>query len=405
MVKKGKPNIPRMMILVGIPGSGKSYFSENLAETHEDIVVISQDTLGSRGACEEELRRIIKDKTKKIILDRCNHKKSDRKDWIDCAKINKKDAVIIYFDYPLDTCVDRVKERVGHPTIKFGRGGSIVKSFHEQLETPSDSEGYKKILHIRSFDECNVILETLGCDPDKLKSNTESQQIIKFPRTHHIFDAGGTGVTRDDLVLSDAEIKDYLNCNLTFEEKIDGANMGISIDKNYNLLFQNRSHRVSSGTSTQFKTLDIWTGTHSPDLFKILEPNRHILYGEWCYAKHSIHYTSLPNYFLAFDIFDKFENKFYSRFKFHRIMAKTNIPTVPVIVENANYSTKKELKDSLLKYLDTKSVFNDNFVEGVYIRKDDENFLVKRCKLVRPDFIQGINTHWSKMEVIKNVIK
>ena len=32
---------------------------------------------------------------------------------------------------------------------------------------------------------------------------------------------------------------------------------------------------------------------------------RNILYGEWVYAKHSIHYTALPGYFIAFDIWDK----------------------------------------------------------------------------------------------------
>lgn len=40
-------------------------------------------------------------------------------------------------------------------------------------------------------------------------------------------------------------------------------------------------------------------------LCQILEPNRHILFGEWLFAKHSKHYTSLPAYFIAFDIYDK----------------------------------------------------------------------------------------------------
>jgi atypical dual specificity phosphatase len=404
MKKNNTQKIPKMILLVGIPGSGKSYFSENLLNIHEDIVLISQDTLGSRGKCEEELRKVIKDKTKKVIIDRCNHKKKDRQEWVDCAKLNKKDVVIIYFDYPLDTCVERVKNRVGHPTIKFGRGESIVKSFYDQLEAPSDADGYKKILHIHSFDECNSILTMLGCDPDKLKSNSEAQKIIKFPRTHHIFNLGGSGVTRDDLVLSDNEIKEYLNCDLTFEEKVDGANLGISIDKDYNIVFQNRSHYVSSQTSTQFKTLDIWKEDNSGDLYKILKPNRHILYGEWCYAKHSIHYTSLPNYFLAFDIFDKFENKFFSRAKFHETMAKTAISIVPDIANHVSFADKDELKKNLLEYLETKSQFNDGFVEGVYIRKDNGNYLERRCKLVRPDFIQGIKEHWSKMDVVKNVV-
>ena len=30
-----------------------------------------------------------------------------------------------------------------------------------------------------------------------------------------------------------------------------------------------------------------------------------MLFGEWLFAKHSKHYTSLPAYFIAFDIYDK----------------------------------------------------------------------------------------------------
>ena len=40
-------------------------------------------------------------------------------------------------------------------------------------------------------------------------------------------------------------------------------------------------------------------------LCQILEPERHVLFGEWLFAKHSKHYTSLPAYFIAFDIYDK----------------------------------------------------------------------------------------------------
>jgi len=406
MGKKTKNRLPKLMILVGLPGSGKSYFSENLASINNNLVIISQDTLGSKSKCEEELIKAVKSKNKNIIIDKCNPKISDRKYWVDYSMINKKEIVIVFFDYSMEDCIERVKNRVGHPTIKFGRGENIVKTFHKQLEIPTEEEGFKKILKIRSFDECNDVLIKLGCDPSKL--NEIEHNIIKFPRTHHIFDAGGTGVTRDDLLLSDDEIEEYLNCELTLEEKVDGANLGISIDRDYNIIFQNRSHYVTYTTSTQFKGLKIWQDTYGGDLFSILKPNRHILYGEWCYAKHSIHYTRLPGYFLAFDIFDKFENRFLSRKKFNEVMSKTSIPIVP-IVDKTEFKTKTELKDRLMKYLDTKSMFMDGFVEGIYIRKDCtgemEDWLDKRCKLVRPDFTQGIETHWSKMELTKNTIR
>ena len=397
-------SLPKLIILVGLPGSGKSYFSENVATLDKNIVVISQDTIGSKTKCEEEFMKAIKSKNKKIIVDKCNPTIINRQSWTDYAMINKKDAVIIYFDYPLEMCITRVKDRVGHPTIKFGRGESIVKTFHKQLQAPTEKEGFKKIITIRSFDECNTFLKKLGCDPNNLQSTEDGHTIIKFPRTHHIFDAGGSGVTRDDLLLSSEQIDEYIGHNVTLEEKVDGANFGISIDKDYNIVYQNRSHYVTYETATQFKGLRKWQELVSGDLFSILEPNRHILYGEWCYAKHSIEYTHLPGYFLAFDIFDKFENKFYSRSKFQQVIGETGIPMVPII-DTVMFENKVELKDRLMKYLDTKSKFRDGFVEGVYIRIDDGEWLKDRCKLVRPDFIQGIVTHWSKMELIKNTVR
>ena len=35
-----------------------------------------------------------------------------------------------------------------------------------------------------------------------------------------------------------------------------------------------------------------------------------ILYGEWLYAKHSVHYRNLPHYFFEFDIYDKDAGQF-----------------------------------------------------------------------------------------------
>jgi len=396
----GKKNsLPKIIILTGLPGAGKSYFSKHLSNS-QPIVIISQDELGSKSNCEDALIKALK-ANKKVIIDRCNPTVKDRQYWVDYSMVNKKKIVVVFMDYPVEKCIDRVKNRVGHPTIKFGRGETAVRSFGKKLEVPTDTEGFKKIITVRSFDECNSLLIKLGCNPNDLEEN---HTIIKFPRTHHIFNPGGSGVTRDDLVLGDAEMKEYLNCDLTLEEKVDGANLGISIDKDYNVIFQNRSHYVTYATSSQFKGLKQWQDNHYGDLFSILVPNRHILYGEWCYAKHSIHYTDLPNYFLAFDIFDKFENKFLSRKKFHLTMDKTDIPTVPII-DKVKFESKTELKDSLMGYLDSKSMFRDGHVEGVYIRKDDGEYLDRRCKLVRPDFVQGIDKHWSKMELVKNVIK
>ena len=64
------------------------------------------------------------------------------------------------------------------------------------------------------------------------------------------------------------------------------------------------------------------------------------MFGEWLYAKHSIHYTQLPSYFISFDLFDRKENKFYSRRERNRILDETTLPYVPLIQEQPLNSQK-----------------------------------------------------------------
>ena len=87
--------------------------------------------------------------------------------------------------------------------------------------------------------------------------------------------------------MSEGEQKQYLNTPIYVEEKVDGANLGISIHNNQ-IHLKNRSHYITSKYHEQFKSIDKWLYQHSQDLWTNLEPDRHILYGEWMYACHSI---------------------------------------------------------------------------------------------------------------------
>ena len=76
------------------------------------------------------------------------------------------------------------------------------------------------------------------------------ENFFKFPRTRHLVNTGGSSVTRDDLVMDAGELSHFVGPTgkvLTIEEKLDGANLGISLDKDYQVMCQNRSHYVSAG--------------------------------------------------------------------------------------------------------------------------------------------------------------
>ncbi len=66
-----------------------------------------------------------------------------------------------------------------------------------------------------------------------------SEDFFKFPTTPHLATLPNVEV-RGDKVLSPSERDEFLQHALTIEEKVDGANLGISFDKEGNVQFQNR---------------------------------------------------------------------------------------------------------------------------------------------------------------------
>lgn len=229
-----------------------------------------------------------------------------------------------------------------------------------------------------------------------MKQNTlYKMSFFKFPRTPHIFTAQGVNV-RDDKVLTKEEAVHFLSAPVVVEEKIDGANIGISFYDLSELKIQNRGNFIEPGFSDQFEQLWTWAYNRMELLERHLE-GRYILFGEWCYAKHSIHYTQLPDYFVGFDLFDKETGLFLSTKRRNEIFEKMQITEVPLIGQ------KQYTASELSGLLNTSvSAFYDGPPEGVYLRRENDEQLIGRAKLVNSDFIHHISEHWSKGALIKN---
>ena len=79
---------PVMVVLVGLPGSGKSHFCLDLFEEqgsseHADKgwVHVCQDTLGTRKRCEALVTETL-ESGRRVIIDRCNQSVEQRKVYI-----------------------------------------------------------------------------------------------------------------------------------------------------------------------------------------------------------------------------------------------------------------------------------------------------------------------------------
>ena len=105
------------------------------------------------------------------------------------------------------------------------------------------------------------------------------ERIIKYPRTEHL---EGSGIQVGDEDLNQIPFSEILGKNIVVEEKIDGANVGISFQGG-NLLLQSRGHYLSGGYKERHY-----------DLFKIFgAQNRDTLYSVLGEIQQDVHPDSL----------------------------------------------------------------------------------------------------------------
>lgn len=213
------------------------------------------------------------------------------------------------------------------------------------------------------------------------------QEFFKFPATLHLLSLG-TQVARDDKLMSPDDVAHLLSSQITIEEKLDGANLGISIGSNGELCAQNRGSYIPRDAGGQFKQLWRWIDVRKDTLTEKLGDNL-ILFGEWCYAEHSVSYQELPDWLIAFDIFDRVKGQFYSVKRRNALLSEIDIEVVAVLGAG-----KFEMSD-LKAFLERGSRYGASHPEGIYLRKDRGDWLHSRAKLVRPDFSQSIAVHWS----------
>jgi ATP-dependent RNA circularization protein (DNA/RNA ligase family) len=219
---------------------------------------------------------------------------------------------------------------------------------------------------------------------------------FKFPSTPHLATLPGIEI-RGDKVLTTAERDDFLRHELTIEEKVDGANLGLSFDSDGNLWAQNRGSYLELPGVGQWKKLGEWLTPKTDLLFEHLT-DRFILFGEWCYAQHSIFYDQLPDWFLAFDIYDRVSERFLSIEPRDRLLKEMRIFKVPRLAHGRFTYTE------VTKFL-SESKLTHQPVEGIYLRYDRGPWLERRAKLVRPEFIQAIEKHWSASIIKPNRVQ
>jgi hypothetical protein len=246
----------------------------------------------------------------------------------------------------------------------------------------------------------------------------------KYPRTRHV---EGSRLQDGDHDLTAVPFREIAGRYLVVEEKLDGANSGISFTSAGELRLQSRGHFLTGGPRERhFAPLKAWASAVQHRLWERLG-GRYVMYGEWLYAKHTMFYDALPHYFCEFDVLDLEDGTFLSTQRRRELLEGLPVVSVPVLHEGS-LDDLKELTSlvgpSTVRTPRWRDALREAAVhaevepgqaaaetdaademEGLYIKVEEDGKTVDRLKWVRPTFLNAIldsGTHWLDRPIIAN---
>lgn len=252
-------------------------------------------------------------------------------------------------------------------------------------------------------------------------------RLFKYPRTHHI---EGSRFQPGDEELDSVPFEQIKGRHIVIEEKLDGANCGISFNSEGTLLLQSRGHFLDGGPrEKQFALLKTWASRHKQALWERLS-NRYVLYGEWLYAKHTIFYDSLAHFLFEFDILDTETREFFSTDKRRDFLDGLPVVSVPVLwagVARSLNDLSSLVKHSLYKSANWRESFmqsclqngqsyeritretdSSDLMEGLYIKVEEDDRAVERYKFIRASFLTAVfdsGSHWMDRPILTNLLR
>jgi predicted kinase len=145
-----EPEEPELVVLVGLPGAGKStFFRQRFAATH---VQLSRDELRRRREPERrqiELLRQALSERRSVVIDDTNVSREQRAALIAEGQRQGVRVVAYFFDCALRECLARNRERAGRARIP--EAGIFASA--KRLVPPSLDEGFDEIRVVRTLPE------------------------------------------------------------------------------------------------------------------------------------------------------------------------------------------------------------------------------------------------------------
>mmetsp|Transcript_8338 Transcript_8338/g.18162 ORF Transcript_8338/g.18162 Transcript_8338/m.18162 type:complete len:200 (+) Transcript_8338:3-602(+) len=170
----------QLVVLVGIPGSGKSTFSQQILHSAPSWVRVNQDTLGTRKRC-MALAKAELLKGSNILIDRCNFDVQQRSHWLTLPRADVLRRTAVFLDVPTEVALERVLSRKSHEGQVDSASKSerklreIVSSMARSLRAPKREEGFDAVFHCRNIGD--VVRATAFLVEGQLSPLQENQSL------------------------------------------------------------------------------------------------------------------------------------------------------------------------------------------------------------------------------------
>lgn len=139
--ESGKATGKRMVILMGIQGSGKStFYSEYLSENY---IRVNLDTLKTRNNEQYLIAECI-EQGKNLAIDNTNPTVADRKKYIDIAKAAGYEVHGYFMESKLKECIERNNKRTGKACVP----PKAIAATSNKLQIPDYAEGFDKLFFV-----------------------------------------------------------------------------------------------------------------------------------------------------------------------------------------------------------------------------------------------------------------
>lgn len=248
--------------------------------------------------------------------------------------------------------------------------------------------------------------------------------MMKYPRTPHL---EGSRLQPGDEDLEAVPFSALKGRHVVVEEKVDGANAGLSFDEAGRLRLQSRGHYLSGGPRERhFALFKTWAARWAGALHERLGA-RYLVFGEWLHARHTVFYDALPHHFLEFDVYDREAALFLSTPRRRRLLDGLPLVSVPVLHEGVldppealpglvGRSLYKSARwqerlgevaraEGLDEERAREETDPSSDAEGLYLKIEEEGRVAARFKWIRASFLTAVTSsgsHWLNRPLFPN---